>query len=132
MCNATVGAAPVSRCTIAASSIFSYGVRGTPSWANTLNRVPEFAYAHDAVSTACCRSADITRCRVEELSSVIAVSLQASSSICIRETDLEVEVVDVALVEHRGRTQYDDAVLLDGVLAELTGLERLSGLAADL
>src|SRR5262245_40995420 len=110
MCNATVGAAPVSRCTIAASSIFSYGVRGTPSWANTLNRVPEFAYAHDAVSTACCRSADSTRCRVVELSSVIpGLPSGGRHRSAFGETDLEVEVVDVALVEHRGRTEHDDA-----------------------
>ena len=52
MCSATVGAAPVNAWTCAASSSFSRGVRGTPGWANTLKRVPEFPYAHDGVSTA--------------------------------------------------------------------------------
>lgn len=52
MCSATVGATPVNACTWAASSSFSCGVRGTPCCANTLNRVPEFPYAHDGVSTA--------------------------------------------------------------------------------
>ena len=47
MCRATLGATPVNRCTWAASAIFSCGVRGTPGWANTLNRVPELPNAHD-------------------------------------------------------------------------------------
>ncbi|CAM5299193.1 hypothetical protein SMICM304S_05857 [Streptomyces microflavus] len=52
MCSATVGAAPVNSCTLAASSSFSRGVRGTPGWVNTLKRVPEFPYAQEGVSTA--------------------------------------------------------------------------------
>src|SRR3954469_10597991 len=50
MCRDTVGAAPVKRCTCAASAIFSYGSRGTPGWANTLNLVPELAKAQDGTS----------------------------------------------------------------------------------
>ena len=50
MCRATLGAAPVKACTWAASAIFSYGSRGTPCWANTLNLVPELPKAHDGSS----------------------------------------------------------------------------------
>src|SRR6266498_2350257 len=64
MCSATVGATAVKRCTVAASSTFSSGVLGTPCCGNTLNRVPEFAYAQEAVSTRCCRRASRTRVRV--------------------------------------------------------------------
>src|SRR3954453_19857310 len=60
MCSATVGATPVKRRTCAASSIFSSGVRGTPSCANTLKRVPELPYAHDGVSMCWVRSAALT------------------------------------------------------------------------
>jgi hypothetical protein len=75
MCSATVGATPVKRCTVAASATFSYGVRGTPSCANTLNLVPEFPYAQDAVSIRCSRNRAATRDRVAGASSVIAVLL---------------------------------------------------------
>src|SRR6266542_480459 len=64
MCRATLGATPVKRCTAAASSIFSYASRGTPSWAYTLKRVPELPNAHDGVSIRCVRSARSTRLRV--------------------------------------------------------------------
>jgi hypothetical protein len=60
MCRATVGATPVNACTWAASASFSWGVRGTPACVNTLNRVPEFPYAHDGVSTAWVLSAAFT------------------------------------------------------------------------
>src|ERR1700758_2918874 len=40
MWTAMLGATPVNRWTWAASSAFSHGVRGTPGWPNTLNRVP--------------------------------------------------------------------------------------------
>src|SRR3984957_13424192 len=53
MCIATVGATPVNVWTWAASSIFSCGVRGTPGWANTLNRVPVFPKAQDGSSIRC-------------------------------------------------------------------------------
>jgi hypothetical protein len=53
MCTATVGATPVNLWTCAASSIFSCGVRGTPGWANTLNRVPVFPKAQDGSSIRC-------------------------------------------------------------------------------
>src|SRR4051794_39468575 len=73
MCRATVGATPVNSCTFAASSSFSCGVRGTPCWANTLKRVPEFPYAHDGVSTAWVLRADFTAA-----SSVIGAPLYES------------------------------------------------------
>src|SRR4249920_3696628 len=53
MCSAMVGATPVYRCTWEASAIFSYGSRGTPGWANTLNRVPELPNAQEGSSMAC-------------------------------------------------------------------------------
>src|SRR6476659_2827613 len=53
MWSATVGATPVKRWTWAASATFSYGSRGTPSWANTLKRVPELPNAHDGSSIRC-------------------------------------------------------------------------------
>ncbi len=52
MCSATDGASPVWRWTWAASATFSNGSRGTPGWANTLKRVPEFPNAHDGSSIA--------------------------------------------------------------------------------
>src|SRR4051812_21582678 len=52
MCKATVGATPVKRCTSAASATFSYGSRGTPCWANTLNLVPEFPNARTGARSA--------------------------------------------------------------------------------
>src|SRR5689334_19408655 len=60
MCRATLRATPVKRFTVAASSIFSSGVRGTPFWAKTLKRVPEFPYAHEGVSIHCARKACFT------------------------------------------------------------------------
>src|SRR5215470_11613942 len=73
MCTATLGATPVYLCTCAASSIFSSTVRGTPGWANTLNRVPVFPNAHDGTSTRCAPSADFTAVR-----SGITTHLQAA------------------------------------------------------
>src|SRR5215472_1804671 len=63
MCTATLGATPVYLWTCAASSIFSCTVRGTPGWANTLNRVPVFPNAHDGSSIRCSRSAALTAVR---------------------------------------------------------------------
>ena len=63
MCTATLGATPVNACTCAASSIFSCGVRGTPGWANTLNRVPVLPNAHDGSSIRCARRALFTAVR---------------------------------------------------------------------
>src|SRR5438876_11508439 len=60
MCSATLGATPVNRWTWAASATFSYGVRGTPFWVNTLNLVPELPKAHDGSSIRCARSAATT------------------------------------------------------------------------
>jgi hypothetical protein len=60
MCRATLGATPVYRWTVAASAIFSSGVRGTPCWAKTLNRVPELPNAHDGVSMRWAASARLT------------------------------------------------------------------------
>ena len=58
-----LGAIPVKRCTCAASSAFSHGVRGTPGWPNTLNRVPEFPKAQDGSSISCSFSAALTAVR---------------------------------------------------------------------
>src|SRR5229473_4359870 len=63
MCTAMAGAAPVKRCTWAASCAFSHGVRGTPGWLNTLNRVPEFPNAQEGSSIWCVRSASLTPSR---------------------------------------------------------------------
>src|SRR5712671_770451 len=63
MCTAILGATPVKRCTCAASSAFSHGVRGTPSWPNTLNRVPEFPKAQEGSSISCPFSAALTAVR---------------------------------------------------------------------
>src|SRR6266496_3961505 len=60
MCSATLGATPVCAWTCAASSSFSYALRGTPGWAKTLKRVPEFPNAHDGNSIRCCRNASLT------------------------------------------------------------------------
>src|SRR5690242_21361898 len=63
MCTAMRGATPVKRCTCAASSAFSHGVRGTPGWPNTLNRVPEFPNAQEGSSISCPFSAALTAVR---------------------------------------------------------------------
>src|SRR5271154_1568212 len=63
MCTAMLGATPVNRWTCAASSAFSHGVRGTPGWPNTLNRVPVFPNAQEGSSILCCRSAALTAAR---------------------------------------------------------------------
>src|ERR1700683_833002 len=57
MCSATDGATPVRRWTMAASSIFSYGVRAALGFLKTLKRVPVLPYAHDGVSIHCWRKA---------------------------------------------------------------------------
>src|SRR5262245_15308474 len=75
MCSATLGAAPVNRWTWAASAIFSYGSRGTPCWANTLNLVPELPNAHEGSSTFRSRMPVATACSV-----VISVLLAWSRS----------------------------------------------------
>ncbi len=62
MCNDTRGTTPVYRFTCAASATFSNGSRGTPCWANTLNRVPELPKAHDGTSICCAFSAALTSC----------------------------------------------------------------------
>src|SRR4029078_9839175 len=62
MCSATLGAAPVNWCTWAASAFFSYGSRGTPFWANTLNLVPEFPNAHEGNSMLRSRKPSAIRC----------------------------------------------------------------------
>src|SRR6516162_154432 len=63
MCTAMLGATPVNRWTWAASSAFSHGVRGTPGWPNTLNRVPVFPNAQEGSSISCCRRAALTAAR---------------------------------------------------------------------
>ena len=62
-----LGATPVKRCTCAASSAFSHGVRGTPGWPNTLNRVPEFPKAQEGSSISCSFSAALTAVKVTHL-----------------------------------------------------------------
>src|ERR1043165_5927568 len=76
MCSATLGATPVNRCTVAASSIFSCAVRGTPSCAKTLNRVPELPNAHDGVSMCWRRRAASTRLRVSGVITDLQLILQ--------------------------------------------------------
>src|SRR5271165_4388880 len=63
MCTAMLGTTPVKRWTWAASSAFSQGVRGTPGWPNTLNRVPVFPNAQEGSSISCCRRAALTAAR---------------------------------------------------------------------
>src|SRR3954470_5416107 len=70
MCRATVGATPVKRWTSAASATFSYGSRGTPCWAKTLNRVPELPNAQDGSSIRWDRSAATTAWSVVTSASV--------------------------------------------------------------
>src|SRR3954464_9130857 len=74
MCTATLGATPVKSCTCAAPSIFSCGVRGTPCWAKTLNRVPEFPYAHEGVSICWRRRASFTALVSFTLASLLSVT----------------------------------------------------------
>src|SRR6185295_15956674 len=120
MCRATVGATPVNRWTVAASAIFSYGSRGTPSCGKTLNRVPELPKAHDAVSIRCVRSTADARARVCGDSSDIVGLLWS-----------EVELVDVAGVERERVAEHHCRVCSNGVLAELAGGELLTLLAGD-
>src|SRR5262245_48895207 len=105
MCTATVGVTPVNACTCAASSIFSRTVRGTPAWANTLNRVPVLPNAHDGNSTRCPRSALFTA-----VTSPITVHLQAAD----RMRSWSVEVEDLG----------DPAEALVGPLVPEVGEER--------
>src|SRR5215471_8386288 len=63
MCTAMTGATPVYLCTWAASSAFSLGVRGTPGWPNTLNRVPVLPNAQEGSSICCCASAALAPVR---------------------------------------------------------------------
>jgi hypothetical protein len=71
MCSATVGATPVNRLTCAASSIFSYAVRGTPFWAKTLKRVPELPNAQDGSSIRWVRRTS----RADRLSEIVVVTV---------------------------------------------------------
>src|SRR5437762_704903 len=84
MCTATLGATPVNACTCAASSIFSCGVRGTPGWANTLNRVPVLPNAHDGSSIRCAFSALFT-----SVTSPMLVHLQAADQMRSRSVEVE-------------------------------------------
>src|SRR5215472_3374345 len=76
MCTATLGAAPVYLCTCAASSIFSWGVRGTPGWLNTLNLVPLLPKAHEGVSIWCAATAALTAATVRIYSSFVSSSVE--------------------------------------------------------
>src|SRR3954451_5230954 len=81
MCRATDGAAPVNRCTVAASATFSYGSRGTPAWAKTLKRVPELPNAQDGVSIRC-------RARAALTSSCSTIAVILKSVAVVREDSL--------------------------------------------
>src|ERR1700742_2135170 len=120
MCRATLGAIPVNRCTCAASSIFSTGVRGTPGCGNTLNLVPVLANAHDGSSMRCAFSAAFTLA-----TSPIPGPLRARAPVARpwgrgtprgapRPGCSEVEVVDVGGVEDGGRSQQHGVVRADG------------------
>src|SRR5919197_3143082 len=76
MCRATLGATPVKRCTVAASSTFSKGLRGTPGWPNTLKRVPLLPNAHDGSSICWVRRSSLTSSRLRPMTA----SLLRSSS----------------------------------------------------
>src|SRR5262245_28331910 len=91
MCSATLGADPVNRCTWAASAIFSYGLRGTPFWAKTLNLVPEFPNAHDGSSMLRSRSPSATRRSVVMCASIVDPVRPCSSSASGRERSWQVE-----------------------------------------
>src|ERR1700736_1146830 len=71
MCSESEGATLVYRCRCAASAIFSYGSRGTPGWANTLNRVPELPNAQDGSSIVCSRRTLLTASRSMLLTSLV-------------------------------------------------------------
>src|SRR4051812_9319402 len=85
MCNDTDLATPVYFSTWAASSIFSYGSRATPAWANTLNRVPELPKAHDGISIHCRRSSSFT------VLAFIATSPSVDAQVVRRRSSGEVE-----------------------------------------
>src|SRR5215831_18010231 len=112
MCTATLGATPVNACTCAASSIFSCGVRGTPGWANTLNRVPVLPKAHDGNSIRCALRALFTA-----VTSPITVHLQAAAD---QMRSRSVEVEDLG----------DPAESLVGPLVAEAGEERQIGRAS--
>src|SRR5215472_10400182 len=86
MCTATLGATPVYLCTCAASSIFSSTVRGTPGWANTLNRVPVLANAHEGTSIRCARNAVFTAVKSD-----ITTHLQAARAVRAQRSLVQVE-----------------------------------------
>ena len=95
---ATVGTQPVNRFTIAASAIFSNGLRAAPGWANTLKRVPEFPYAHEGVSMRSERNVFLTWLR-----SVMVRGLLSES--CEVEDLLEPYEALVGLFGRRGSTK---------------------------
>src|ERR1700761_703023 len=115
MCTAMRGATPVKRCTCAASSAFSHGVRGTPGWPNTLNRVPELPKAQEGSSISCCLSAALTavrsrmRCSSPRLSPIqIGWTYPPPSEEVSPPGDcLEVELVDVGGVEGHGGDEQE-------------------------
>src|SRR3984885_5655555 len=144
MCTAMLGATPVKRCTWAASSAFSHGVRGTPGCPNTLNRVPVFPNAQEGSSISCSRSAALTA-----PSSRISVHLQfqfqaarprivdlyhphtGSKDPRSLEPGSEVELVDVGGGEGEGGTEQDGLVGADREHAEPPRAERLALRAVD-
>src|SRR5438105_15941646 len=111
MCTAMLGATPVYWCTCAASCAFSHGVRGTPGWPNTLNRVPVFPKAQEGSSISCCLSAALTAVRSRmRCSSPFSVPSPdrvdlppVSRGVSPHGDFLEVELADVAGVEGEDR-----------------------------
>src|ERR1700722_10956046 len=143
MCTAMLGATPVKRWTWAASSVFSQGVRGTPGWPNTLNRVPVFPNAHEGSSISCSRRAALTpaRSRIPFISSSRCPGFRVDESLCqlllvqrlidpIR-SESEVELVDVGGGEGEGGTEQDGLVRADRERAEPARAERLALRAVD-
>src|ERR1700750_788682 len=145
MCTAMRGATPVKRCTCAASSAFSHGVRGTPGWPNTLNRVPEFPKAQEGSSISCPFSAALTAVRsriwcssplsVDPLSPGLRISAPLiggaeihNHPVCVS----EVELVDVVGGENERRAEQDGLVGADRERAQLARGELLALRAVEL
>src|SRR5216683_5963833 len=128
MCTATVGATPVNLCTCAASSIFSCGVRGTPGWGNTLNRVPVLPNAQDGVSIRCARRAVFTAVWSGMSGHLHATGAPSQAGVA----GSEVEVADVCRVVHVGGAEQDGVARSDRERPELASGEGLPRGTVDL
>src|SRR6266699_796351 len=115
MCTATDGAAPVYLCTWAASSIFSVTVRGTPGWANTLNRVPVFPNAHDGVSIRWARNTDFTAVRSGISRHLQPARVHAS---LLHPPPCRVEVVGFQIADQQPVVAQEEAVVGPARLAQ--------------